>query len=82
MTDAPKTEKKKRASFTRTVRPIYMLVAEKQADGSLVPFDVSNLEIVFERDTDRVLELVSEGNYKPVKVELPAPAKRNTAPAA
>lgn len=79
-TETTEAPKRKRAAFTRTPKPIYMLVAVRNEDGSLSAFDVNahNLEFKFERDTDKVLEIVSESNgaFKPIKVSIPVAEKK------
>lgn len=69
------TEKKKRASFTRTAKPIYAVVQQMNDDGSLSPVDTSKFVFKFERDTEKLLDLVVETGCKPVKLEIPTAAK-------
>lgn len=72
-TEAP--AKKKRASFTRTAKPIYAIVQRVLDDGSLEAVDPSGFKFTFERDTDKLLAIVSETGAKPLKIELPTAAK-------
>lgn len=79
-TETTEAPKRKRAAFTRTPKPIYMLVARRDDEGNLQPFDVNahGLEFQFERDTDKVLEIVSDSNgaFKPIKVTIPVAEKK------
>jgi hypothetical protein len=79
-TEAP--AKRKRAPFTRTVKPVYAVVRYKNEDGTYAKLSKANLEITVEKDMDKIVEMVQEGdgNFVLAKIDL-APAKP-AAPAA
>lgn len=82
--ETPKTEgapKKKRAAFTRTVKPVYAILTYTQ-DGDVTKLDPANLTIQIERDADKILAMALGGPISAsavVKVDLPQPATRKPA---
>jgi len=79
--------KKKRASFTRTPKPVFAIIAYTDENGTAVKLNRDGLSITFEKDASNLVELLTGdgmSNATVVKVELPAPATRakSDAPAA
>ena len=76
--DAP--AKKRRASGPRTQRPIFAVVRYKDEDGSSVQLEQSRLSIQIERDSGKLVEMLTGGGdftgAAVVKVQLPAPTPR------
>lgn len=84
MADA-KTPDKKRASFTRTEKPIYAVITYTNSDGEKVKLNKASLEITLERDAGKILDLAenSDGTAIFVKLDMPkAAAKPAAAPEA
>lgn len=79
-TDAP--AKRKRASFTRTAKPQYMVVSYTDENGTPVPLRREGLSIKVTKDTDELVALMTAGlgDATLIKVDSPAPAAK--APAA
>ena len=75
--DAPK---KRRASGPRTQRPIFAVVRYTDQDGSTVQLEQSRLSIQIERDSGKLVEMLTGGGdftgAAVVKVQLPAPTPR------
>jgi hypothetical protein len=79
MTDQAAPAKKKRAAFTRTAKPIFAIVSYTDENGNDVKLDKSRLNIVLERDSGKIVELltgdgVGSATVKPV--QLPEGPKR------
>jgi len=77
----PKTPAKKRASFTRTEKPIYAVIAYTNDDGEKVKLNKSRLSITLERDAGKILELAenSDGTAIFVKLDMPKAAPKPAA---
>lgn len=75
--DAPK---KRRASGPRTQRPVFAVVRYTDADGATVQLEQSRLEIQIERDSAKLVEMLTGGGdftgAAVVKVQLPQPKPR------
>lgn len=75
------TGKKRRASGPRTPRPVFGIVTYTDDQGQPVQLDKNRLSITIERDSARIVELLTGGdsgmaNAAVVKVELPQPKPR------
>jgi hypothetical protein len=80
-TQAPKARRK--ASGPRQQRPVFALVTYTDENGSAVKLNQDGLNIKIERDSAKLVELLTGGgdmsSASVVRVELPQPQKRNTA---
>lgn len=86
-TDTEAKPKRKRAAFTRTARPVYLVMQVLGEDGNPVSFNKSHLKVLtVERSADKVLEAVEAGKYPNsfyVRVVIPVtPVKPAATPAA
>jgi hypothetical protein len=59
--EAAPEKKKRKAQGPRVARPIFALVSYTDENGNSVKLDKSRLNIQFERDTVKVLDLVEAG---------------------
>ena len=75
--------KKRRASGPRTPKPVFAVVRYTGADGSTVQLDQSRLSITIERDSAKLVEMLTGGGdfsgAAIVRVALPQPQKRTPA---
>lgn len=75
------TPKKRRASGPRQQRPVFAVVTYTDENGNAVQLNKDNLNIAIERDSAKIVEMLtggSMGSATVVRVELPQPQKRNT----
>lgn len=80
-TTAPAT--KRRAPGPRTPKPVFAIVSYQDEQGQAVSLDKNRLNIQIERDSAKIVELLTGGDNSlagaaVVRVELPQPQKRNT----
>jgi len=71
--------KRKRATFTRTEKPIFAIVRAVDASGTLVPLTKEGLSITLEKDSAKIVDLVTAGDMGGavvVRVTVPAGPKR------
>lgn len=72
--------KKRRASGPRTPKPVFAVVRYSDADGASVQLDQSRLQIAIERDSAKLVEMLTGGSdfsgAAVVRVELPQPKPR------
>ena len=77
MAEAPK---KRRASGPRTQRPVFAVVRYVDEDGASVQLEQSRLTIQIERDSAKLVEMLTGGGdftgAAVVKVQLPQPKPR------
>jgi len=60
-TPAPAPAKRKRAAFTRTEKPIFAIVTVRDTDGNVIPVKKEQLSIVLEKDSAKIVDLVTSG---------------------
>lgn len=79
MADAPKTRRK--STGPRKQRPVFAIVSYTDENGNSVKLNQSGLSIQIERDSGKLVELLTGGgdfgNAAVVRVELPQPTPRN-----
>lgn len=81
MADEAKAPKKRRASGPRQARPVFAVVTYTDENGNAVQLNKDALTIKIERDSAKIVELLTSGEMGSaavVRVELPQPQKRNT----
>lgn len=76
--------KKRRSSGPRQQRPVFAIVTYTGEDGQPVSLNKDGLNIKIERDSAKIVELLTSGDASMggaavVRVELPQPQRRNTA---
>ena len=79
---ADQAPKKRRSSGPRQARPVFALVNYTDENGAPLQLDKSRLSITIERDSAKIVDLLTSGentNAAVVRVELPQPQKRNAA---
>ena len=85
MADAP-AKKKRAPQGPRTPKPVFAIVSYTDADGNSVQLDKSRLSIAFERDSTKLVDMLTgDGGIAAsaiVRVQLPAPQPRKKAEAA
>jgi hypothetical protein len=85
MAEAKTETTRKRAAFTRTAKPLYGVLRIKDGNGGYLNFSKEDVELKVERDTGKLLELVTAGSVTGavIKIDLPpAPARKPATPAA
>ena len=85
MAQAPTETKKTRKSFTRTEKPVYLVVRYKDENDQPVKLDKARLTVTIERDADKVMEIQEQemGTATISRVTLPKATKpKAEAPAA
>ena len=78
--NAPAAAKKRRSSGPRTQRPIFAVVRYTDEGGATVQLEQSRLSIQIERDSAKLVEMLTGGGdftgAAVVKVQLPQPTPR------
>ena len=70
---------RKRAAFTRTERPTFVVITAKDAAGNPVVLDKTNTTVLIEKDSAKLLDLLTAGGLEGVTViraTMPAPTPR------
>jgi hypothetical protein len=73
--------KRKRAAFTRTERPIFAIVSVNDTDGNPMILKKTQVSIVLEKDSAKIVDLVTSGEVGSavvIRVQVPASPKRAT----
>lgn len=84
---ATPAKRTRKSSGPRQARPVFGIVTYTDEQGQPVQLDKNRLSIRIERDSGKIVELLTSGdgslgNAAVVRVELPQPQKRNTGDAA
>lgn len=76
-TKASDVTKKKRAPFTRTEKPVYLVIRYSDEQGNPIKLDKARLNVSIERDADKVMEIQEQeaGQATVSRVTLPKATK-------
>lgn len=85
MAEATAPKARRKSSGPRQQRPVFAVVRYSDSDGNPVQLDQNKLQIVIERDSAKLVEMLTGGSdfsgAAVVRVELPQPKPRASAEA-